>query len=492
MYEEKNNFSVRTIILQILAIVLFVLIMIWLFPTKDYADGTYVTKDTLLDSLQSIYGRNFASNIESMRDAAKDYFTNERLPKKVGESVTLTLGEMQDKKLVLTMIDSNNQACNTTKSYVTVTKMDNEYQMKIQLSCTDYSDYIIDYLGCYDYCDTCNKPNNNTNNNTKKDDTKKDGDDPTPTPTPTKKYKYEYRKSFQNEYSAWSDWSSWSTTKATADNFTQVEIKTEKVIDGYTKDYKITGYKTVEYKDWEEKEVTKYVTETYTEQVPEEYKETEYYTEYEYSTNRVQIGTERKLTDSVSATYHAESYGAWYNAGTITTKDEIKYSNSTVQYELRDTSRALDCSNSCRYITTRVYTVKKRNYTAAYYSCPNGYTLEGTTCNKYEDVPVYKDEQVSTPVTKSREVTKVRYNTVTKTRQVPVTTHERVEVTKTRQEPVYGYVNGDPIYKEVTYYRFRTRTQTQVAGVDYKWSESQNDETLLSQGYTLTGNKKEM
>ena len=490
MYEEKNNFSVRTIILQILAIVLFVLIMIWLFPTKDYADGTYVTKDTLLDSLQSIYGRNFASNIESMRDAAKDYFTNERLPKKVGESVTLTLGEMQDKKLVLTMIDSNNQACNTTKSYVTVTKMDNEYQMKIQLSCTDYSDYIIDYLGCYDYCDTCNKPNNN--NNTKKDDTKKDGDDPTPTPTPTKKYKYEYRKSFQNEYSAWSDWSSWSTTKATADNFTQVEIKTEKVIDGYTKDYKITGYKTVSYKDWEEKEVTKYVTETYTEQVPEEYTETEYYTEYEYSTNRVQTGTERKLTNSVSATYHAESYGAWYNAGTITTKDEIKYSNSTVQYELRDTSRALDCSNSCRYITTRVYTVKKRNYTAAYYSCPNGYTLEGTTCNKYEDVPVYKDEHVSTPVTKSREVTKVRYNTVTKTRQVPVTTHERVEVTKTRQEPVYGYVNGDPIYKEVTYYRFRTRTQTQVAGVDYKWSESQSDETLLSQGYTLTGNKKEM
>ncbi len=481
MYEEKNNFSVRTIILQILAIVLFVLIMIWLFPTKDYADGTYVTKDTLLDSLQSIYGRNFASNIESMRDAAKDYFTNERLPKKVGESVTLTLGEMQDKKLVLTMIDSNNQACNTTKSYVTVTKMDNEYQMKVQLSCTDYSDYIIDYLGCYDYCDTCNKPNNNT---------KKDGDDPTP--TPTKKYKYEYRKSFQNEYSAWSDWSSWSTTKATADNFTQVEMKTEKVIDGYTKDYKITGYKTVEYKDWEEKEVTKYVTETYTEQVPEEYKETEYYTEYEYSTNRVQTGTERKLTDSVSATYHAESYGAWYNAGTITTKDEIKYSNSTVQYELRDTSRALDCSNSCRYITTRVYTVKKRNYTAAYYSCPNGYNLEGTTCNKYEDVPVYKDEQVSTPVTKSREVTKVRYNTVTKTRKVPVTTHERVEVTKTRQEPVYGYVNGDPIYKEVTYYRFRTRTQTQVAGVDYKWSESQSDQTLLSQGYTLTGNKKEM
>ena len=41
MYEEKNNFSVRTIILQILAIVLFLLIMIWLFPTKDYADGTY-------------------------------------------------------------------------------------------------------------------------------------------------------------------------------------------------------------------------------------------------------------------------------------------------------------------------------------------------------------------------------------------------------------------------------------------------------------------
>ena len=37
MYEERReSFSVRDLILQVLFIVLFVFILIWLFPTKDY------------------------------------------------------------------------------------------------------------------------------------------------------------------------------------------------------------------------------------------------------------------------------------------------------------------------------------------------------------------------------------------------------------------------------------------------------------------------
>ena len=37
----------------------------------------------------------------SMSTAAKDYFTTDKVPTKVGESVKLTLNEMLDKKLVL-------------------------------------------------------------------------------------------------------------------------------------------------------------------------------------------------------------------------------------------------------------------------------------------------------------------------------------------------------------------------------------------------------
>ena len=104
MYEERrNSFSVRDIVLQLLMVILFTLIMIWLFPTKSYLKDNFVGKEELQseisEQLQSIYGRLFADNIESMRDAAEGYFTNSRLPQKIGDSVTLTLGEMIDKKL---------------------------------------------------------------------------------------------------------------------------------------------------------------------------------------------------------------------------------------------------------------------------------------------------------------------------------------------------------------------------------------------------------
>jgi hypothetical protein len=87
-----------------------------------------------------------------MKEAAISYFTTDRLPSKVGESVTITLKEMQDKKLVLDLIDSNNKKCDVEKSSVKVEKLDNEYLMTVKLECSDASNYIEVHLGCYDYC----------------------------------------------------------------------------------------------------------------------------------------------------------------------------------------------------------------------------------------------------------------------------------------------------------------------------------------------------
>jgi len=99
-----------------------------------------------------LYDRIFADNINTMKEVATSYYTLERLPKKVGESDTLTLQDMLDMKLLLAIKDKNGDMCDTQKSYVTVTKMDNEYKMKVNLVCGDEEDYIIVYMGCYDYC----------------------------------------------------------------------------------------------------------------------------------------------------------------------------------------------------------------------------------------------------------------------------------------------------------------------------------------------------
>ena len=187
MYEERKTFGIKDIIIQVLFVALFVFVMLWLFPSKKDLEDKFVTMDDITSSLQVLYGQAFANNVNSMREAATGYFTTERLPKNVGDSVSLTLGEMLEKKLVLEMKDSNNNACSLTESYVKLTKMDNEYQMKIQLSCSDYSDYIISYIGCYEYCKDCTKDNNKTTP-TKPSTTKpttKPSTKPEPTPTPT-------------------------------------------------------------------------------------------------------------------------------------------------------------------------------------------------------------------------------------------------------------------------------------------------------------------
>src|SRR5574344_1045197 len=176
MYEDrKETFSIKDLFLQLLFIVLLVFILIWLFPTKGYLEKRLDGIQSSVNSqLQPLYTRLFTENLLTMKEAAKGYYTTPRLPQNVGDKVTMTLGEMYEKGLLLELVDSNNKACDTTKSNVELTKLEDEYELKTTLSCSDKEAYVIEYLGCYDYCNgkLCSKVT------------------PT-TPTVTTKYKYE-------------------------------------------------------------------------------------------------------------------------------------------------------------------------------------------------------------------------------------------------------------------------------------------------------------
>ena len=487
MYEERRNtFNFKDIILQLLFVVLFVLIMIWLFPTKSYLKDNFVGKEELnseiSEQLQALYGRLFADNIESMKDAAQGYFTNARLPQKVGDSVTLTLEEMLEKKLVLSFKDSNNETCNVTNSYVKVTKMDDEYQMKVQLTCSDFSDYIIVYMGCYDYCDStiCEPSTPNTPVVDSEPEKPTKPTDPE-TPVVNKKYMYEYRLDTQNTYSNWGDWSNWSTNKITPDVLTQVEIERRT---------ELTGYKTVTYTDYET------------------------YTEYRTETTQVQTGTKREEVTNVVDTKPAKgttttnkvygnviknttsgSYTDWVYQGYVTSKYALSNSD-TVKYEAKGSDVVMNCNDICKYEVVYKYAKYTRTYNAGKttYSCPAGYTLEGsgssTKCYKYVtsntgqlSCSSYGSDYKLSGSSCIKTETEYKYTPVyeTVTTKVPYTVTKEVE--KTRQEP---------IYENITYYRYRTRTQLTVAGTTYKWSTSQNDQSLLNAGYKLTGNKKEV
>ena len=120
MYNEETNNRGRSIIsalIKLLILVVFIFLLVWLFPTKE--------------SLKPLYDDIFRNNINSMKDAAETYFTNDRLPKKVGDKVKITLAEMLNKKLLLPFVDKYGKECDLNKSYVEITKTETEYEMKV-------------------------------------------------------------------------------------------------------------------------------------------------------------------------------------------------------------------------------------------------------------------------------------------------------------------------------------------------------------------------
>lgn len=148
--EEKNGFPIKDLLLKILFLAVFVLILMWLFSFSK----NNVNVKPLTDKI-------FAENISDMKAAAKAYYTNDKLPKEIGEKTGMTLQNMLDRKMLVSFVDSQGKSCDTRSSYVEITKISKtEYSLKAYLSCGDQADYVIETMGCYDKC--CDKVVDNT------------------------------------------------------------------------------------------------------------------------------------------------------------------------------------------------------------------------------------------------------------------------------------------------------------------------------------------
>lgn len=240
---KKNAFAATALLISI-AIALLVMVGAVLVLSKvnnndrvtpkNSGSETEVNNTTCDGLVKEIV---FNDNLDKIKEAAISYFTNERLPQEVGDTVKITLGDMINKRLVRTIYDASANQCDNGKSYVEVTKEADEYVMKIFLSCSDIEDYIIVHLGCYDYCD--------------KDVCEKKEETP-------KVYEYEYKKTTACVMGDWSKWGSWKTTREKVSNLKKEDIKTEtkkeeKIqkqdaianisynCDKYGKDYKLVG-----------------------------------------------------------------------------------------------------------------------------------------------------------------------------------------------------------------------------------------------------------
>ncbi len=141
-------FSVTLVIFIIIGIIFFI------YPKNknktQTATATYIT------------------NINLMKEAGFEYFQGSNLPEKIGSSYEMTLGEMIDSKLVMEFVDEKGKSCNLNESYIKTTKtLDNEYAMKVYLSCDSKSDYIVTSIANNVVCTNCELAQNvdtSTNN----------------------------------------------------------------------------------------------------------------------------------------------------------------------------------------------------------------------------------------------------------------------------------------------------------------------------------------
>ena len=165
--------------------------------------------------------------MKKMKRSAISYFDEERVPKNNGDSIFLTLKDMKNKSII-NIKNSNGIKYDTKKSYIKLTKTDNDYVLKINLKSNKREDYKTIHLNNYSYCNIylCEKDKSKEEKKDKDEvvENTNDSNDyvdySTSAITNTKKiivkykkgYKYKYIKIIKSKFSSWTKWSPWTVT----------------------------------------------------------------------------------------------------------------------------------------------------------------------------------------------------------------------------------------------------------------------------------------
>lgn len=158
MYNERREtFSFRSFFLTLLLLVVFILLMLFLFPTRWEFKKAY--KSVNPKQTEIINDQIFTNNIMRMKDVARGYYTSDKLPKNLNQTEKMTLKEMYNKHLILKVKDKDGKECSSDKSYTEITNTQEGYKLKVNLTCGKVEDYIIVNLSDYSTCssNTCVK-----------------------------------------------------------------------------------------------------------------------------------------------------------------------------------------------------------------------------------------------------------------------------------------------------------------------------------------------
>ena len=110
-YEQKG-FPIKGFVVKAVLVIVFIFLLVWLLPkfigpavNKNNNANECPTVNCDTKGIGALTSQIFSDNLERMKDAAISYYTDERLPKNVGDSETMTLSDMIGLKIIVPLID---------------------------------------------------------------------------------------------------------------------------------------------------------------------------------------------------------------------------------------------------------------------------------------------------------------------------------------------------------------------------------------------------
>ena len=489
--EDERRINIVKVLLKLIVVVLVILFSAWIV-TKICSNNNPINSDKLVDQV-------FQDNLNRMKEVGISYFTLERMPKNVGDKEKITLQDMYDKKLILEVRDEENNLCSDTDSYIEVEKYNDEYQMKINLSCSNRKDYIIVVMGCYNYCknEICEK---------QEQDVITDSDNDSQQNTVIE---YEYYKATNGKWTDWSAWSAWQKTYLEPTEYRKVETKA--VQEDYTYESTIeedeyadviiscpSGYSL----NSEGTKCKKISNETTNPVCPTIsgytlYNQDGFTCKYKSNTTVSQVCP--SLNGYTIISNQSSGWTCVYKKYLRQGQGlSVPQNTSTRIYEFVTTALIHDC-DTCSYYSGVIYNIFARKTQSAV--CPSGYTKIGNSCVKTKTNTAtcpsgYTKIGNSCVKTKTNAATcpsgyekinntckKVYYKSIIKSCPTGFTLTN--ETNQRCYKKVTSVITMHDV-RDVTYYRYATREYINGT-IDYKWSTSNNDKSLLNNGYKLTG-----
>ena len=148
MYEEtKSSIDWKGIFLKVIIAFLVVLIAVKGYSTLK-GNNKKQTTNTTTATAESKATSTFTENIEKLKNAGEKYFTDnkEKLPKSDNTTTMVTLNELIDSGLIETLSDEDGKSCDGESSYVTALVENNKTKIKANLVCGNASSYKLTYL----------------------------------------------------------------------------------------------------------------------------------------------------------------------------------------------------------------------------------------------------------------------------------------------------------------------------------------------------------